>query len=109
MKMIGVGQHRTSRVAPSFSVEMQTQHKIRMLFEIHQCGTAPNLTVAVEQDFALPADGLLFLRISRIKNIGSRLWHAILDENLPGELAKIIRALAGRWLISTSDKRNFRA
>src|SRR6267154_5501920 len=106
--MIRVGQHWTSRVAPSFSVEMQTQYKVRMQFEIHQRGTAPNLTEAVEQDFALPADGLLFFRISRIKNIGARLWHAIPNENLPGQLAKIIRALAGCWLIRTSYKRNFR-
>ena len=106
--MIRVGQHRTGRFAPSFSVEMQTQHKIRMQFEIHQRRTPPNLTVAVEQDFALPADGLLFLRISRIKNISARLWHTIPNENLPGQLAKIIRTLAGCWLISTSHKRNFR-
>src|SRR5438876_2889953 len=106
--MIRVGQHRISRVAPSLSVEMQTQHKIRMQFEIHQRRTAPNLAVTVEQDFALPADGLLFLRISGIKNIGARLWHAIANENLPGQLAKVIRTLAGCWLISTSDKRNFR-
>ena len=79
-----------------------------MEFEIHQRRTTPNLTVAVEQDFALPADGLLFLWISRIKNIVARLRHAIPDENLPGQLAKIIRTLAGCWLIGTSDKRNFR-
>ena len=79
-----------------------------MQFEIHQRCTAPNLTVAVEQDFALPTDGLLFRRISRIKNIGARLWHAIPNENLPGELAKIIRTLARGWLIGISDKRNFR-
>ena len=106
--MIRVGQHWTSRVAPSFGVEMQTQHKVRMQFEIHQRRTAPNLAIAVEQDFALPADGLLFLRISRIKNIGARLWHAIPNENLPGQLAKIIWTLAGRWPFNTSDKRNFR-
>src|SRR4029077_20991818 len=84
VKMIRVSQRRTGRVAPSFSVEMQTQHKVRTQFEIHQRGTAPNLTVAVEQDFTLPMDGLLFLRISRIKNFGAGLWHAISNENLPG-------------------------
>src|SRR5262249_28272142 len=104
--MIRVRQNRTSRIAPSFRVKMQTQYKIRMKFEIHQRRTTANFTVAVEQDFALPADGLLFLWISRIKNIGARLWHAIPDENLPGQLAKIIRTLAGCWLIRTSDKRN---
>src|SRR5215831_7542561 len=88
---------------------MQTKHKIRMQFEIYQRCAAPNLTVAVEQDLALPTDGLLFLRVSRIKNIGARLWHAILDENFFCQLAKIIRTLACRWLISTSNKRNFRA
>src|SRR5213083_1983240 len=79
-----------------------------MQFEIHQRRTAPNLAVPVEQDFALPADGLLLSRISWIKNIGARLWDAVLNQNFPGELAKIIRTLAGCWLISTSDKRNFR-
>src|SRR6266566_4766328 len=102
--MIGIGQGRTIWIAPAFSVEMQTNYKVRMQFEIHQRRTAPNLAIAVEQDFALPADGLLFLRISRIKNIGARLWHAILNENLPGQVAKIIRTLAGRWPIGTSDK-----
>src|SRR3954462_3613109 len=87
---------------------MQTQHKVRMQFEIHQRRTTPNLAVAIEQDFALPADGFLFLRISRIKNIGARLRHAISDENLSRQLAKLIRSLSGCWLISTSSKRNFR-
>src|SRR5215472_16160757 len=107
MKMISVCQHRTSRITPSFSVEMQTKHKIRMQFEIHQRCTASDFTVAVEQDLALPTDGLLFGRISRVKNIGARLWHAIPNENFPGELAKIVRTLARRWLIGTADKRNF--
>src|SRR5215831_15755485 len=108
MKMIRVCQRRVSWVPPTFSVEMQTNDKIGMEFEIHQRCTASNFTVPVEQDLALPTDGLLFGRISRVKNIAARLWHAILDENLPGELAKIIRTLARRWLIGTADKRNFR-
>src|SRR6516164_4176972 len=108
MKMIRVCQRRVSWVPPTFSVEMQTNDKIGMEFEIHERCTASNFTVAVEQDFALPTDRLLFARICRLKNIGARLWHAILDENLPGQLAKIIRTRAGCWLINTSDKRNFR-
>src|SRR5215472_13922152 len=108
MKMIRVSQQRTSRVAPSFSVEMQAKYKIRMQLEIHQRCTASNFTVAVEQDLALPTDGLLFGRISRVKNISARLWHAIPNQNLPGELAKIIRTLARRWLIGIADKRNLR-
>src|SRR4051795_4273820 len=87
---------------------MQTQHKVRMQFEIHQRRTTPNLTVAIEQDFALPADGSVFLRISRIKNIGARLRDTVSNEDLSRQLAKIIRPLAGCWLISTSNKRNFR-
>src|SRR5439155_17045601 len=59
VKMIRVGQRWTSRIAPSFSIEMQTQHKVRMQFEIHKGRTTPNLAIAVEQDFALPADGFL--------------------------------------------------
>src|SRR5215472_14709645 len=108
MKMIDVSQDGISRIAPSFSVEMQTKHKIRMQFEIHLRCTAPDFTIAVEQNFALPADGVLLFRISLIKNISARLWHAIPNKNLPGELAKIIRTLARRWLIGTADKRNFR-
>src|SRR5215831_13689395 len=108
MKMIRLSQQRRSRFAPPLSVEMQAKHKIRMQFEIHQRRTASDFTVAVEQDLALPTDGLLFGRISRVKNIGARLWHAIPNENFLGELAKIIRTLARGWLIGTPDKRNFR-
>src|SRR3954469_22254868 len=87
---------------------MQTQHKVRMPFEVHQRRTAPNLTVAIEQDFALPADGFVFLWISRIKNIGARLRDTVSNEDLSRQLAKIIRPLAGHWLVSTSNKKNFR-
>src|SRR4029450_11768587 len=105
--MICVNQRRTSRVAPSFSVEMQTQNKIRMQFEIHQPRAASNLTVAVEQDFALPTDSLFFSRISWIKNIGARLWHAILNENPFGQIAKIIRTLGRSRFIVISHIGNF--
>src|SRR5262249_11658160 len=108
VKMIRLGQSRIVRVAPTFSIESQPKNKIRMQFEIHHRRPAPNLAVAVEQNFTLPTDRLLLRRISRIKNIGARLWHAILNENFSGERAKIIRTLAGRWLNGTSDKRNFR-
>src|SRR5918996_823677 len=106
--MIDVGQARAVWVAPSFSVEMQTKHKIRMQFKIHQRCAASNLAIAIEQDFALPTDRLLFRGISRIKNIGARLWHTVLDQNFLGELLKIIRTLAGQRFIVISDKRNFR-
>src|SRR4051812_31769709 len=79
-----------------------------MQFEVHQRRTTPNLTVAVEQDFALPADGFLFLLISRIKNIGARLRHAVSNEDVSRQPAKIIRPLARHWLVSTSNKQNFR-
>src|SRR5262245_43835455 len=106
--MIDVGQVWIVWVAPSFGVEMQTDYAIRMQFEIRQRCMAPNFAVSVEQDFTLPPDGVFFLWISRIKNFGARLWHPILDENLFGELTKIIRTLAGSWFIGTSDKGNFR-
>src|ERR1044071_7484697 len=79
-----------------------------MQSEIHLRCTAPDFTIAVEQNFALPADGVLFFRISLIKNVSARLCHAIPNENLPGKLAKIIRTLARRRLIGTADKRDFR-
>ena len=75
-----------------------------MQFEIHQRCAPPNLAIAVKQHFALPTNGLLFRRISWIKNIGARLWHAILNENLSGELAKIIGTLNRGRLIAISDK-----
>src|SRR5262249_43558941 len=107
VKVIDVSQRRTIRVAPAFSVEMQTKHKIRMQFEIHQRCAASNLSIAVEQNFALPTDGLLFRRISWIKNVNTRLRHAILDKNLSGELAKIIRTLGRNRFNAISHKRNF--
>ena len=93
MKMIGVGQVRIVRVAPPFGIEVQTKHKIGMQFEVHQRRAASNLAIAIEQNFALPANGLLFRRIIGIENVGARLWHAIFDQNFSGELPKIIRTL----------------
>src|SRR5436190_20898498 len=107
MEMIGVGQRRTLRVAPPFGVEMETKNQIGMQRKVHARRTASNLAIAIEQNFALPANGLFFRRISWIKNICTRLWHAILNENVPGELAKIIRALGRRRFIVISHKGDF--
>src|SRR5262249_33328348 len=104
--MIDVRQGRAIWIAPSFSIEMQTKHKIRMQFEIYKRGTASNLAVAVKQNFALPTDGLLFGRISRVKNIGAWLRHAVLDQNFLCEVPKIIRALRRGRFIVISHKRN---
>src|SRR4030095_6733050 len=109
MKMVDVAQVRAVRVTPSFSIKMQAYDKIRMQFEIHQSCAPSNFTVAVEQNFALPPNSVLFLRISLIKYLGAGLWHAIFNENRFGELTKIIRPPAGRRFIGTSDTRNFRA
>src|SRR5437899_6436391 len=107
MKMIRVRQGRAVWIAPSFSVEMQAKHKIRMQFEVNQCRAASNLAVAIEQNFALPANRLLFFRIIRIKNVGARLWHAVLDQNFSSKLPKIIGALRRNRFVATSDERNF--
>src|SRR5262249_20887189 len=79
VKMSGVGQGWIVWVAPAFRIEMQTKHQIGMQFEVHQRRPTSNLAIAVEQNFALPADSLLFFRIVWIKNVRARLWHAVLD------------------------------
>src|SRR5437667_12110917 len=108
--MIDVGQRRIVRIAPAFGVEMQTKHKIGMQFEVYPRSAATDLAVAVEQNFALPADRLLFFRIIWIKNFPAhaRLWYAAFDQNFPGELPKIIRALGRGRFIAVSNKRNAR-
>src|SRR5206468_6917890 len=104
---IQISQDRTSRIAPAFSIEMQTKDEIGMQLEVHaRCATS-NLAIAVEQDFALPSDGLFLCRITWIKNLGARLWDAVLNQNFPGKLPEIIRALNRGRLIAISDKRNF--
>src|SRR6476469_960415 len=88
--MIRVSQHRTGRVAPSFSVEMQTQHKIRMQFEIHQRSAASNLAVPIEQDFALPTDGLLF-RLSYLDLVAFNFMSTPPRYPHPSHVASIIQ------------------
>ena len=61
--MIRIGQGWIVWVAPAFGIEMQTKHDIGVQFEIHKRRPASNLAIAVEQNLALPADRLLFLRI----------------------------------------------
>ncbi len=90
---------------------MQTQHKIRMQFEIHQRRATSNLAIAVEQDFALPADGLLFSG-----SFGSRT-SARGCPAVAGFLIRIFlassRKSSGRLTVVGSslysDKRNFRS
>src|SRR5207244_13249771 len=79
VKMIGLRQCRIVWVAPAFRIEMQTKHKIGMQFEVHQRSPPSNLAVTVKQNFALPANGLLFGGIIWIENIRARLWHAVLN------------------------------
>src|SRR5262245_10663827 len=105
--MIHVGQRRTVRVAPAFGIEMQAKDKIGMQHEVYTRCPAADFTIAVEQNFALPTDGLLFRRIIWIKSIGARLWHAVFDQNFPGQLPKIIRTPGRGWLTIISNKRNF--
>src|SRR5438034_970737 len=109
MKMIRLGQGWIVWVAPAFRIEMQTKDQIGMQFEVHQRRPASNLTIAVEQNFALPADSLLFLRIIWIKNVPAYagLWHAVLDQNFSGKLAKIIRTLRRSRFITVPNKENF--
>ena len=75
-----------------------------MQFEVHQRRAASNLAIAVEQNFALPADGLLFLRIIWIKNVRARLWDAVLDQNFSGEFPKIIRTFPCNRFVAVPDK-----
>src|SRR3989449_10201725 len=107
--MIGVGQARIVWIAPAFSIEMQTKHEIGMQFKVHQSGPASNLAVTIEQNFALPADGLLFRSIVWIKNVGARLWHAVFDQNFSGELTKIIRTFRRDRFVTIPHKENFGA
>src|SRR5205085_10272646 len=70
---------------------------------------ASNLTIAVEKNFALPADSLLFVRIIWIKNVPAYagLWHAVLDQNFSGKLTKIIRTPRRSRFITVPGKENF--
>src|SRR2546423_5437379 len=104
--MVGVGQRRTLRVAPAFGVKMETKNQIGMQLKVHARRTASNLAIAVEQNFALPANGLFFSRIIGIESIGTRLWHTVLNQNFPGQSPKIIRTLRRGRLLAISHKRN---
>src|SRR5947207_8978966 len=109
MKMIRLGQGWIVWVAPAFRIEMQTKDQIGMQLEVHQSRPASNLTIAVEQNFALPADSLLFVRIIWIKNVPAYagLWHAVLDQNFSGKLPKIIRTLRRSRFITVPGKENY--
>src|SRR5438477_9284020 len=109
MKMIRLGQGWIVWVAPAFRIEMQTKDQIGMQLEVHQRRPASNLTIAVEQNFALPADSLLFVRIIWVKNVPAYagLWHAVLDQNFSGKLTKIIRTLRRSRFITVPGKENF--
>src|SRR6266487_4152534 len=95
-----------ARIAPAFSIKMQTKHEIGMQLRVHQHGTTSDFAVAVKQDFALPANRLLFLRIVWIKNIPSWLRHPIFDQNFLCELPEIIRTFRSDWFTAVADKRN---
>src|SRR4029077_13940241 len=105
--MIRVGQARTIRIAPTFRIEMQTKHKIRMQFEVHQRSPASDLAVTVKQNLALPSNGLLFAGIVWIKNVGARLRYTVLNQNFSCQLPKIIRPLSGNWFVPIPNERNF--
>src|SRR6266705_6892876 len=95
-----------ARIAPAFSIKMQTKHEIGMQLRVHQHGTAADFAVAVKQDFALPANRLLFVRIVWIKNIPSGLRHSIFDQNFLCELPEIIGTLRSDWFGAVANKRN---
>ena len=109
MKMIGVGQLWVVRVAPAFSIQMQTKHQIGMQFDVHQRSPTSNFAVAIKQNFALPANGLLFGWIVCIKRILARARHAVFDQNFPCELPKVIGAFCRSRFFGIPDERNFRA
>src|SRR5437016_216704 len=95
-----------ARIAPAFSIKMQTKHEIGMQLRVYQHGTTADFAVAVKQDFALPANRLLFLRIVWIKNIRPRLRHSIFDQNFLRELPEIIRTFRSDWFGAIANKRN---
>src|SRR6266480_2720091 len=108
MKMIFIGQCWVIWIAPAFGIQMQTKHEIGMQFSVHQYGATADFAIAIEQDFALPANRLLFLGIVWIKNIRSRLGHAVFDQNSCRQLPEIIRTFRRNWLVAVSDKEDFR-
>ena len=61
-------------VAPRFRVEMQTENKIGMQPGINELRPLPNLAVPVEENFALPPDGLLFQRVVRSIEVLTRIF-----------------------------------
>src|SRR6266550_2638902 len=107
MKMVVVYQSRTIWIAPTLGVEVQTKHKIRMQPCVYQHRATPNLAVAVEQDFALPADGFLLFWVSRIQNILLRLGYAVFDQDPSSKLLEIIGAFECHRVGIVSHKRNF--
>ena len=48
MKMVRVGQARIVWIAPTFRIEVQTKHKIRVQFEIHQRSSPTNFAITIK-------------------------------------------------------------
>src|SRR5258708_28704670 len=104
MQMIVINQGGILGIPPSFCVEMQAKHEVRMEFGVNQNSAAPNLAKAVKENLALPADRLLLFRIVGIQKIGSRLRHAVLDQNFSSEVFEIVGTLPGYRLGSAPDE-----
>src|SRR6266513_220776 len=109
MKVVDVGQSWIVGIAPAFRIKMQTEYEIRMQFEVHQRRLAADLAVAVKQNFALPANGLLFLWAVCVKNLRSGPWHAIFDQNLFGKFLEVAGAFCGDRVVTVPNEENFRA
>ena len=102
-------QSRTPRIAPSFSIEMQTEHNIRMQFCVHQHRPSTNFAEAIKQNFTLPPNGVFLFRIIRIQKLRSRLRDTIFDQNLLRQLFEIIRPHGRDWFRVLANKRDARA
>src|SRR5437867_2579729 len=97
MKMVLVHQSWVIRIAPWLGVEMQTKHEIGMQLCVHERGATTDFAVAVKQNFTLPANGLLFLRIIGVEKLPAYagLRDTIFDQDFFGKLLEIVRAFCG--------------
>ena len=80
-----------------------------MQFGIHQDRPSPNFAKAIKQNLALPTDGVLLLRILRVKRLGARLWYTVLDQDCAGQLLEIVGPLHRHRLRALADKEDLRA
>src|SRR5262249_32673729 len=109
MEMIGINQRRVVRISPAFSIEMKTNHEIRMQFRVYQNRAPADFAVAIKKDLALKLDRALLLRVFWIQNFVAWPWHAVLNQNRSRELFEIGWAFRGDRLSTVAHEQNRRA